>query len=116
LSEHNIAYQTLEVVSLEGTELAAVLVPMDEKFIGLSRNSLQDAQLSRLAKLANLRKSSRQHRQALSDIRSEIALTHHELGVIEGQLGRIVSFPAVTPAEKEHRILGKSKDPIVKTA
>ena len=73
------------------------MVPVVDKFIGLSRMSLQDAKLARLAKLANLRKTSRQHREALSEIRSEIALAHHELGLIEGQLERIVQFPAITP-------------------
>ena len=70
---------------------------VDDKFIGLSRNSLQDAKLARLGRLANLRKASRQYREALGEIRSEIAAAHHELDLIEQQLERIVQFPAAAP-------------------
>jgi len=56
--------------------------------------SLQDAKLARLSRLANLRKASRQHRQALGEIRSEIAEAHHELAQIEQQLEKILGFPA----------------------
>jgi hypothetical protein len=71
---------------------------VDEKFIGLSRISLQDAKLARLAKLANLRKASKQHRQVLGEIRSEIFEARRELAQIEQQLLRIVQFPSTTPS------------------
>jgi len=63
--------------------------------------SLQDAKLARLNKLANLRKASRQHREALSEIRSESAAAHHEILLIEQQLERIVQFPTASPVPTE---------------
>ena len=56
--------------------------------------SLQDAKLARLNKLANLRKASRQYREALGEIRSAMAAANHEIDLIERQLERIVQFPA----------------------
>jgi hypothetical protein len=76
-----------------------------DSFIGLSRNSLQDAKLARLNKLSNLRKASRQHREALGEIRSEIAAAHHELTLIEQQLERVVAFPKQQfPAAPEAKV------------
>lgn len=84
--------------SLEENHLLDVIDGVPGDFIGLSRISLQDAKLARLNKLANLRKASRQHREILGEIRSEMAGTKHEIDLIEQQLERIVQFPTtVTP-------------------
>jgi hypothetical protein len=100
--KHNTAYQTL-IPRFEESNPPDVCrdKPMPDAFIGLSRMSLQDAKLARLSRLANLRKASRQYREALSDARSEMALLHHELEVIEQQLERIVQFPTTSPATVE---------------
>lgn len=71
-----------------------------DKFIGLSRESLQEAQLARLNRIANLRRDSKHHRDLLSDIRSELALLRRELAIIESQLTHIVAFPTA-PSQTE---------------
>lgn len=76
-------------------------------FSGLSRQSLQDAVLHRLSRLANLRKESKQHRARLGEVRSEIALLHHELKEIEEQLERIVAIPQTVAAPARAEQPGK---------
>ena len=82
---------------MEETHPSDVLEGVSDAFIGLSRMSLQDAKLARLNKLANLRKASRQHRETLSEIRSAMAATNHEIDLIERQLKHVLGFP--TPVE-----------------
>lgn len=70
------------------------------EFIGLSRESLQQAMLNRLGELASLRKESKQHREKLSEARSEMARLNHELKQIEAQLERIVAIPQAPQESK----------------
>jgi hypothetical protein len=94
---------------LEENRPPALLGGVIDKFIGLSRISLQDAKLARLSRLSNIRKASRQYGAALGEIRSEIAATNREIGLIEQLLERIVQFPAPI-AQPELKVLREAKE------
>jgi hypothetical protein len=67
-----------------------------EDLRSLSKISLQEAKLNRMAKSANLRKHMRQLKDELWDVRSELAEIDHLLMEM-----KTLQFPGVAPAVEE---------------
>jgi hypothetical protein len=80
-------------------------------FLGISKASLQQALLTKLALLADLRVESKRHRERLMDIRSELHQTEHELEQIQYSLAtdKVAQFPkpAPTPEPEVKRVIGR---------
>jgi len=74
-------------------------------FLGISRESLQQALLNRMGELANLRKASKQYREQLSLARSRMAEIDHEVKEIHALLEKIITVPTPQTAEVQEPLV-----------
>jgi hypothetical protein len=75
--------------------------PAQNPFSEMSHQGLLNCLLGRLSQISNLRKQSRQHRELLSDIRSDLAALRHEVLQIE----HLLAMAKVIPFHRDQDVL-----------